>query len=641
MNLMMKMKFNDVATKENSMDNLDIKALESNFDENFKEYLRDNEAESNKIKLKGKYNIVSEEALRTIQIETLNKLKEFLSRTFGPMGSNSKIITGNDFANIDSAYSKDGLTVLKHIINSGPLETSIIKELDDITSHVEKEVGDGTTSTVILSSLIFEKLVTIKQAYNIPPFELIRLFKEVVSKIKDKILEKKSDCTLQDIYDIAFISTNGNEEVAKNIYNIYEKFGMDVDLSVGISNSSDSVVREYNGLTITEGMADPAFINNKADNTCSIPNAHIYHFVDPIDTMDMIGLFETILEKNIYIPLQNDELPVPTVITCPRLTRDMTATLKQLIEQLYQYDSAGQTSVKPPVLIITNVVASDEAIMDDIANLCGCKSIRKYIDPNIMKSDQEAGKAPTIDNVETFCGIAELVVADVKKTKFINPQHMITIDENGEKAEDPIYRRMINFLETEIEQEKASENTNSIGLLKKRLAALNGNSVDYLVGGVTIAERDATRDLVTDAVKNCKSASMYGVGYAANYEGLKASYDFYSTFDYLPFDSNIKNEIMYNIARIILLSYIDITRILYGTVCSDKNHIDRAINLSLNDNKPYNISTGSLADEPDGEKVKCSIMLDINILDTIAKIITIMVTSNQCIVQAPQLNTYE
>ena len=484
------------------------------------------------------------------------------------------------------------------------------------------------------SSLIFEKLVTLKEAYSIPPFELIRVFKEVVSGIKDYILAQKKDCTLQDIYDIAFVSTNGNEEVAGNIYNIYEKYGMDVDLSVGISNTSDSVVREYNGLTITEGMDNPAFINNKADNTCSIPNAHIYHFVDPIDTMDMIGLFETILEKNIYIPLQNEELPTPTVITCPRVTRDMTATLKQLIEQLYQYDSAGQTSVKPPILIITNVIASDEAIMDDIANLCGCKSIRKYIDPNIMKADQESGKAPTIDNVETFCGIAELVVSDMKKTKFINPQHMKTVDENGKEVEDPIYTRMINFLETEIEQEKSTESSNSIGLLKKRLAALNGNSVDYLVGGVTIAERDATKDLVTDAVKNCKSASMYGVGFAANFEGLRAAYDYYTL-------SNFNEQINHDIARIILLSYIDISRVLYGTVSGNKAKIDAAITSSLKEQKPYDISSGSLYPTPNGEKVKCSIMLDINILDTIAKIITIMVTSNQCIVQAPQLNTYE
>ena len=594
----------------------------------------DDEAMVNKIKLKGKYNVVSEETLRTMQISTLNELKKFLSKTFGPMGSNSKIIKGNDFANIDSAYSKDGLTVLKHIINSGPLETSIIKELDDITTHVEKEVGDGTTSTVILSALIFEKLVRIKNAYNVPPFELIRSFQTVVEDIKKYILEEKKECTIDDMRDIALISTNGNVEVADNIAHIYETYGMNVDLSVGISNTADSVVREYNGLTITEGMSDPAFINNRADNTCSIPNAHIYHFVDPIDTMDMIALFETILDKNIYIPMQNEEMPIPTVITCPRVTRDMTATLKQLIEQLYQFDSAGQTSVKPPVLLISNVVGSDEAIMDDIANLCGCKSIRKYIDPNIQKADQEAGKAPTIDNVETFCGVAELVVADVKKTKFINPQYMIVTDEDGNVSNDPIYTQMINFLTTEIEQEKSTENSNSVGLLKKRLAALKGNSVDYLVGGVTIAERDSKKDLVTDAVKNCKSASLYGVGYAANFEGLRASLKYYNNLK----EYGLKEDI----ANIILYSYIDISKILYGTVCSEEDKIKEMIRSSLEYDRPFDISVSDFnASEPNGDKVKCSIMLDINILDTIAKIITIMVTSNQCIVQAPQLNTYE
>ena len=58
------------------------------------------------------------------------------------------------------------------------------------------------------------------------------------------------------------ISTNGNKEVSENIKNIYEKYGMNVELSVGISNSTYSLLKVYDGLTITEGMSDPVYINN-------------------------------------------------------------------------------------------------------------------------------------------------------------------------------------------------------------------------------------------------------------------------------------------------------------------------------------------------------------------------------------------
>ena len=584
-------------------------------------------------------NVVSGEKLREIQNSTLKSTSNFLSKTFGPMGSNTKIIKGQSHVDVSSIYSKDGLKVLKNIINSAPIEASIVEELVDITTHVEKEVGDGTTSTVILSSFIFDKLTKIEKKNNVPPFQLIRFFKDVVGTIEKLIKLDKKDITLDDIYNISMISTNGNEEVSKNIRDIYSEHGFNVNLSVGISNGTSSDIKVYDGLTINEGMSDPAFVNNRENNTSVIKDAHVYHFVDPIDTMDHIKLFEAILLHNIYDPMKNDEDPISTVIVCPRLSKDMTVTLKQLVETMYQYDRNGSAAMKPPVLIISNVVASDEIIMDDIANLCGCKTIRKYIDPEIQKKDIEAGNAPTVENVWEFAGHCEEVVADTSKTKFINPDHMIDKDKNP----DPIYTTMMTFLETELKTAQSTGNANEIGLLKRRLSALKSNMVDYLVGGVTVSERDATKDLVEDAIKNCNSAALYGTGYAANFEGLQFSYKAIGIMKDLENYSQYEKDIMIDIARAIFLSYVDTTKVLYGTVCGDAEKIDKYITASIKNKMPYNISSGSLPDDLDdksGANVRCSIMLDVSILDTISKIITMMVTCNQCCLQSSSLNIY-
>ena len=245
-------------------------------------------------------NVVSEERLRQVQKNTLTETREFLSKTFGPMGSNTKIITGEEIKTIQTIYSKDGAKVLSYIMNSNPLEASIVEELIDITSRVDKEVGDGTTSTVILSSLIFDGLLDIQNKYNLPPYKLMRLFDKEVDNIKKLILKQQKEVTLDDIYDISMISTNGNEEIANNIKSIYQDYGMNMDLSVGISNTTDNVIKVYDGFTITEGMENPSFINNKENNTCEIHDAHIYHFVDHIDDKNQINLLESILRHNIY-----------------------------------------------------------------------------------------------------------------------------------------------------------------------------------------------------------------------------------------------------------------------------------------------------------------------------------------------------
>lgn len=609
-----------------------LNTVKQSFDDEFKSVEKVEDPDGVSLKLTSSTNVVDKETTRRVQNNTLKQVKDYLSLTFGPMGSNTKIIKGNTKDTVQSSYSKDGLKVLKHIAFSDPIEASIVNELIDITSHVEKEVGDGTTSTVILSSLIFDKLIKIQDKYNIPPFQLINHFVKVVDGIKENIIENGHECDVQDIYDISMISTNGDVEVSKNIADTYEKYGMDVELNVGISNTSDSMIKVYDGLTITEGFADPAFVNNREENTCHIRDARIYHFADPIDTIGMVELFQNIIAMNIYEPLQNDEAPIPTVITCPKISKDTTALLKSLYEILYSYDKGNQSMNKPPILVITNVVASDEAIMDDIANICGCKSIRKYIDPKQLEKDQENGYAPTTETLQDFCGYAEEVVADAKKTKFINPLHMKEKnEETGEYEDDPIYRTMVNFLETEIKNVKPSDSAGEVGLLKRRLSALKANMVDYLVGGVTIAERDSKKDLIEDAIKNCKSAAKYGVGNAANLEALIGSIHYY--------ENNELDEVGADIVKCIISAYYDISEILYSTVETDEDRINESINKSIIHKQAYDISSGYLPEEP-SSKVKCSIMLDINILDTISKIITMMVTSNQCLLQAPQLNNY-
>ena len=575
-------------------------------------------------------NVVTADKLRVIQSGTLRVAKEFLQHTYGPMGSNTKIISGNDVNNISSAYSKDGLKVLKSIKFSGPIEASIIEELIDITRHVESKVGDGTTSTVILSSLIFDKLNLIQNRYCLPPHALVSKFEAVVEKIKGIVSAHGKECTPEDIYDISMISTNSNEEVSENMKYIYEKFGNNVDVSVGISNSTESVLKVYDGLTVNEGMSDPAYVNNRENNTCEIRNPYIYYFDDPVDTMDMIGLFETIISKNIFEPLRSGDEPIPTVICTPKISRDAAAVLKTLCSALYNYDTSGNTVNKPPICVITNLVAADELIMKDIADLCGCKAIKKYIDPKIYEKDKEAGLAATPETVIDFAGQAELVVSDNSKTKFINPANML--DEKGHTT--PIYNTMVQFLETEIKTEDPTADANEKGLLRKRLSALKANIVDYLVGGITIADRDATKDLVEDAIKNCKSAAEYGVGYAANFEGFRAAYLIATEFKDL-------DDVDRDIIDAILYAYEEASRILYSSVA---NFDESDIYATLDQDYPLNIRTGEVfasdGYEDYNKSVKCSIMLDIEVLNTVSKIISMMATCNQCLLQAPQLNKY-
>ena len=165
-----------------------------------------------------------------------------------------------------------------------------------------------------------------------------------------------------------------------------------------------------------------------------------------------------IIYNNIINPINNpdgeDEI-IPTVIVSPKITSDASTLMRQVVEFMYSFDHNNQVDQKPPLLIISNIGYRSEK-MDDIAQLCGCKVIHRYIDPKLQAKDVEKGLAPTPENVCDFYGECDLVEADIVSTKFINPACMhekdedgtITVDENGNLVHSIVFNSLINFLQS-------------------------------------------------------------------------------------------------------------------------------------------------------------------------------------------------
>ena len=90
--------------------------------------------------------------------------------------------------------------------------------MKEITRYIVKTVGDGTTSAVLLSNEIFKAMCEAETSMS--AYSIMRIFKEIVAEMIVKIRENKRECTLEDIYDICMIATNGNKEVADSIKNL-------------------------------------------------------------------------------------------------------------------------------------------------------------------------------------------------------------------------------------------------------------------------------------------------------------------------------------------------------------------------------------------------------------------------------------
>lgn len=596
----------------------------------------------NTARIKAVSNIVSKNVLREVQLETIERIANALANSYGPSGSTTLIRKGDDVKGSGvTAYTKDGHSILGSIKFNKPIEMSILDDLKDITRNTVKTVGDGTTSAVILSYEIFRALNEIISDHaNFTEKAVVAELQKVVKDITTIIENSKQKPTIDKIYQIALTSTDGNEEVANSIREIYEQFGLGVYIDVGISNTTNHMVKTYEGLTIDGGYFNPCFINRAKDAVSELQNPNIYIFEDPIDNNYTLNLCYKIVEQNLIAPLTKyntlvqqgnqaeadaviaNELKATAIIT-PTFGRDIRSQMDSIIDMM----SSSKIEQRAPLTIITGMTDVDR--LADLAAMTGAKTIKKYVDPEVQKSDVEKGIAPTLDNVATeFGGKAELLVADTKTTKVINPELMFDTDEEGKRVFSSEYNNLLASLEAQLAQlDTVKESATEVNVLRRRIQSLKCNMVDYLIGGVSYTDRDALKDAVEDAVLNCRSAAKEGIGYAANFEGLRAAYEVAEvTSNLSPIREAVSNAVYKAYANTVARIYVD-----YMAV--EDIEQDDLIKTLIERNKPIDV-TGN------DREVLSSIKTDPTTLQAIVDIVGLMFKTNQFLCPIPDMNTY-
>lgn len=596
----------------------------------------------NTARIKAVSNIVPKNVLREVQLETIERIANALANSYGPSGSTTLIRKGDDVKGSGvTAYTKDGHSILGAIKFNKPIEMSILDDLKDITRNTVKTVGDGTTSAVILSYEIFRALNEIISDHaNFTEKAVVAELQKVVKDITTIIENSKQKPTIDKIYQIALTSTDGNEEVANSIREIYEQFGLGVYIDVGISNTTNHMVKTYEGLTIDGGYFNPCFINRAKDAVSELQNPNIYIFEDPIDNNYTLNLCYKIVEQNLIAPLTKyntlvqqgnqaeadaviaNELKATAIIT-PTFGRDIRSQMDSIIDMM----SSSKIEQRAPLTIITGMTDIDR--LADLAAMTGAKTIKKYVDPEVQKSDVEKGIAPTLDNVATeFGGKAELLVADTKTTKVINPELMFDTDEEGKRVFSNDYNNLLASLEAQLAQlDTVKESATEVNVLRRRIQSLKCNMVDYLIGGVSYTDRDALKDAVEDAVLNCRSAAKEGIGYAANFEGLRAAYEVAEvTSNLSPIREAVSNAVYKAYANTVARIYVD-----YMAV--EDIEQDDLIKTLIERNKPIDV-TGN------DREVLSSIKTDPTTLQAIVDIVGLMFKTNQFLCPIPDMNTY-
>jgi len=194
--------------------------------------------------------------------------------TYGPNGSFAILTDGKN-----SVVTKDGVSVLRHMKYSSNVEQGIFEIIKEASLRTLTEVGDGTTTTILLAENIYSLL---------HPVDFHKK-EDILAKAIAQLSDVKKKASQEDLFTVAMTATAGDEILARIVVDAVitsaEKGYSSVTAEAN-SESNTSILEEER-LGFKGTLVDNAFYDKSGD------------FLEWADAVTIVSLSEIAGEENV------------------------------------------------------------------------------------------------------------------------------------------------------------------------------------------------------------------------------------------------------------------------------------------------------------------------------------------------------
>lgn len=188
--------------------------------------------------------------VRTMVTKVVETVDQAVTATMGPNGRLAVLTTGNS-----TKVTKDGVTVARAITFNDPREEVVNKIMTQAPIKTDEECGDGTTTTIMLTSAFYNLF----RGY--PTYRDQRFIEEVGEKLIHSLREQAIIIDVNDdrLFKLALTSSNNDEGLSQIVIDQYRanpNSFPSFDLINGVEDT-DKIVRG-NGLTINMEYSNSA-----------------------------------------------------------------------------------------------------------------------------------------------------------------------------------------------------------------------------------------------------------------------------------------------------------------------------------------------------------------------------------------------
>lgn len=480
-------------------------------------------------------NLVSKEEFSGILQAVAKTAAETVARTLGPYAHTTIIDDGNF-----SYPTKDGWTVASRLRFADPVHQSIYRMLLQIPFRIVDKVGDGTTTALDVAQHFIEFMSSDREIMiagkpvridSLRQTDVVRMLKdlrdEVVEELRKMAVPIAADETYQPIYRIAYISSNGNTELANIMQQIYEKT-KNPNVLVDMAGGEDGISYE-----IQEGyrldcnvLMHKRYINTSNKTYETDGKLHQFVIFDHNVTYSEHGKLINDLMKTVNAQSAHQQENIMLVLFAPYFDDLMSTSITAAVDEMLRQHPGAIPSVmlvQIPELTRHQVQCHlhDFAAIAN-ASITNATKVKVY---NQMKYNDSIEGKEDADKIQIkeaalkeyqFSSIQALVnscMTPVRRATF----HAKYVTLETIQTDSVRYQEALKQAQQELEAAKAEVKNSTTNMMKTymeatdRLNRLSGRIGVIHVGGSSELERNCLSDVVDDVFRACRSAYENGI----------------------------------------------------------------------------------------------------------------------------------
>ena len=408
--------------------------------------------------------------------------------TFGPRG---KVFAYNNGTN--TILSKDGVTALKKIKLSNELKDMGVKFVTEASDKANYHNGDGSSTTAILTYAMCEAMnKLINQGFD------INLIRTCITEIRDFIFSLLTNfkCDIDDekqIHDIAFISANGDEEMANLITQAFTSIGDKGLVSYADSQSryGESSLVLSKGCEIGKGYISSKCVNS-ANDQAIFEDVYVAIFRDIVEDLEHFKMFIQLMHGHNLLVIAPDYSDEVAAFYTNTAAKDNNVFIRT---PGYSRESIQRENEDLAVIFNTQIIGEDIQLEEMSYDKCGHAESIVATKNSVVVTEPSTDKNRRKEYVDTLQGLID----HQDPTHALSSDEITNIKSRIAKLEGGIATIYVGALSNQELSERKDRVDDALNAVRN---ALNGG---FVVGGGTTLYRIAEGDEYSKLLENTTS----------------------------------------------------------------------------------------------------------------------------------------